>query len=201
MNDQRKRTSGFYRSLLRLVVPIAMQNLISTAVNSADVVMVGYVGQDALSAVSLANQVQFILSLIYSGVASGATMMAAQYWGKQDTDAIEKIMGIAMRFSVGASALFALLACGFPQLLMRIFTNDGTLIAIGSDYLRIVGVSYLFMGISQVYLCIMRSIERVVFAMTVFGSALILNIFLNAVFIFGLFGMPVWEPPEPRWPR
>lgn len=190
MNDQRKRTSGFYRSLLRLVVPIAMQNLISTAVNSADVVMVGYVGQDALSAVSLANQVQFILSLIYSGVASGATMMAAQYWGKQDTDAIEKIMGIAMRFSVGASALFALLACGFPQLLMRIFTNDGTLIAIGSDYLRIVGVSYLFMGISQVYLCIMRSIERVVFAMTVFGSALILNIFLNAVFIFGLFGMP-----------
>ena len=124
MNDQRKRTSGFYRSLLRLVVPIAMQNLISTAVNSADVVMVGYVGQDALSAVSLANQVQFILSLIYSGVASGATMMAAQYWGKQDTDAIEKIMGIAMRFSVGASALFALLACGFPQLLMRIFTND-----------------------------------------------------------------------------
>ena len=69
--------------------------------------MVGYVGQDALSAVSLANQVQFILSLIYSGVASGATMMAAQYWGKQDTDAIEKIMGIAMRFSVGASALFA----------------------------------------------------------------------------------------------
>ena len=76
------------------------------------------------------------------------------------------------------------------ELLMRIFTNDGTLIAIGSDYLRIVGVSYLFMGISQVYLCIMRSIERVVFAMTVFGSALILNIFLNAVFIFGLFGMP-----------
>ena len=190
MNDQKEQTSGFYRSLLRLVIPIAMQNLISTAVNSADVVMVGYVGQDALSAVSLANQVQFILSLVYSGVASGATMMAAQYWGKRDTGTIEKIMGIAMRISVGVSVLFAVMACGFPQLLMRIFTSDETLIAIGCDYLRIVGLSYLFMSVSQVYLCIMRSIERVVFAMAVFGSALIINICLNGVFIFGLIGLP-----------
>src|SRR5699024_6860092 len=106
------------------------------------------------------------------------------------TEAIEKIMGIALRFSAGVSALFALLACGFPGLVMRIFTNDAGLIATGSSYLRIVGISYLFMSVSQVYLCTMRSIERVVFSMTVFGSALIINICLNAVFIFGLFGMP-----------
>lgn len=190
MQKKNVQTSDFYRSLLKLVVPIAMQNLISTAVNSADVIMVGYVGQDALSAVSLANQLQFILSLVYSGIASGTTMLAAQYWGKRDTEAIEKIMGIALRFSAGVSALFALLACGFPGLVMRIFTNDTGLIATGSSYLRIVGISYLFMSVSQVYLCTMRSIERVVFSMTVFGSALIINICLNAVFIFGLFGMP-----------
>lgn len=180
----------FYRSLFRLVLPIAVQNLVSTAVNSADVVMVGYVGQNALSSVSLANQVQFILSLVYSGIASGATMLSAQYWGKQDTKAIEKIMGIALRFSIGVSFLFAVLACFFPGYVMLIFTNDQELIAGGITYLRILGVSYLMMSISQVYLCIMRSIERVIFSMITFGTPLILNIGLNAVLIFGLFGAP-----------
>lgn len=95
MEKQETDKRVFYSSLFKLVLPIAVQNLISTAVNSADVIMVGAVGQDALSAVSLANQVQFILSLVYSEVASGATMLSAQYWGKNDTKTIEKIMGIA----------------------------------------------------------------------------------------------------------
>lgn len=190
MGKQETDKKIFYSSLFKLVLPIAVQNLISTAVNSADVIMVGKVGQDALSAVSLANQVQFILSLVYSGVASGATMLSAQYWGKQDTKTIEKIMGIALRFSVGVSVIFFVLACFFPRYVMMVFTNEPALIEGGMTYLRILGVSYLLMGISQVYLCIMRSIERVIFSMCTFGSALILNIVLNAVFIFGLFGMP-----------
>lgn len=180
----------FYQSMIRLVVPIVLQNLISTAVNSADVVIVGLVGQDALSAVSLANQLQFILTLVYSGIASGATIMAAQYWGKQDTDAIEKIMGIAMRFSIVISALFAVLACVFPGYVMLVFTNDPVLIESGIEYLRILGYSYLFMSISQAYLCIMRSIERVKFATATFATALVLNIILNLVFIYGAFGLP-----------
>ena len=190
MEKTQTKQNGFYRSLFALVLPIAVQNLISTAVSSADVIMVGYVGQDTLSAVSLANQVMFVLQLVYTGISSGSTMLAAQYWGKKDPATIEKIMGIALRFSCGISAIFALGACGFPGLLMKIFTNDPELIRIGSGYLRIVGISYLFMSISQVYLCIMRSIERVVFSMWTFGSALVLNIILNAVFINGLFGMP-----------
>ena len=190
MGKQETDKRVFYTSLFRLVLPIAVQNLISTAVNSADVVMVGAVGQDALSSVSLANQIQFILSLVYSGVASGATMLSSQYWGKKDTKSIEKIMGIALRFSVGVSMLFFVFACFFPRYVMMVFTNDPVLIQGGVEYLRILGVSYLFMGVSQVYLCIMRSIERVVFSMWTFGAALILNIILNAIFIFGLFGMP-----------
>ena len=114
MGKQETDKRVFYTSLFRLVLPIAVQNLISTAVNSADVVMVGAVGQDALSSVSLANQIQFILSLVYSGVASGATMLSSQYWGKKDTKSIEKIMGIALRFSVGVSMLFFVFACFFP---------------------------------------------------------------------------------------
>lgn len=190
MEDKRKMEDTFYRSMLRLVCPIILQNLVSTAVNSADVVMVGYVGQNALSSVSLANQLQFILSLVYCGIASGATIMSSQYWGKGDTKAIEKIMGIAMRFSIGVSTLFAIFACFFPRYVMLVFTNDPVLIEGGIMYLRVLGISYLFQSVSQAYLSIMRSIERVGFATATFSSALGLNIVLNAVFIFGLFGMP-----------
>ncbi len=184
------RQSTFYKDMFRLALPIVIQNLITTAVSSADVIMLGWVSQTALSAGSLASQIMFILNLVYSGIASGVIMLAAQYWGKQDTETIERIMGIGMRLSILISSLFFVLACFFPRLLMLIFTSDQELITAGIPYLRIVGISYLFMSISQVYLCTMRSIERVIFATATNASALGLNILLNAVFIFGLFGLP-----------
>lgn len=185
-----RKQPSFYRSMFQLALPIVIQNLISTAVNSADVIMLGYVSQTALSAASLANQIQFILTLVYSGIASGTTMLAAQYWGKKDTRTIEKIMGIAMRLSICISIVFAVMACFFPRLLMLIFTSDTALIEAGESYLHILGIAYLFMSVSQIYLCTMRSIERVIFSTAVFGSALVINICLNAIFIFGLFGLP-----------
>ena len=183
-------SSSFSKNLLRLAVPIVLQNLVTTAVSSADVIMLGFVSQDALAAGSLASQIMFILNLVYSGISSGVIMLAAQYWGKQDTLTIERIMGIGMRISILISTVFFILACFFPSLLMLIFTNDKELIATGIPYLRIVSFSYLFMSISQVYLCTMRTIERVIFATAANASALLLNIFLNAVFIFGLLGAP-----------
>lgn len=180
----------FNRALARLAIPIVLQNLVTTAVSSADVIMLGFVSQDALAAGSLASQIMFILNLVYSGISSGVVMLAAQYWGKRDTLTIERIMGIGMRLSILVSTAFFILACFFPSLLMGIFTNEESLIATGIPYLRAVSFSYLFMSISQVYLCTMRSIERVVFATVANGSALVLNILLNAVFIFGLFGAP-----------
>ena len=183
-------SSSFSKNLLRLAVPIVLQNLVTTAVSSADVIMLGFVSQDALAAGSLASQIMFILNLVYSGISSGVIMLAAQYWGKQDTLTIERIMGIGMRISILISTVFFILACFFPSLLMLIFTNDKELIATGIPYLRIVSFSYLFMSISQVYLCTMRTIVRVIFATAANASALLLNIFLNAVFIFGLLGAP-----------
>lgn len=176
--------------MLRLAFPIVIQNLVTTAVSSADVIMLGFVSQEALAAGSLASQIMFILNLVYSGISSGVIMLAAQYWGKKDTLTIEQIMGIAMRLSIVVSFIFFLLACFCPSLLMHIFTNDKVLIETGIPYLRIVSFSYLFMSFSQVYLCTMRAIERVIFATAANGSALILNIILNAVFIFGLLGAP-----------
>lgn len=180
----------FYRDMLRLALPIVLQNLMITAVSSADVVMLGWVSQTALSAASLASQIMFILNLVYAGISSGIGMLAAQYWGKKDTHTIEEIMGIGMRLSVPVSVIFFILARFFPQLLMQIFTSEPELIQAGIPYLRIVGISYLFMGISQVYLCTMRSVERVLFATMTNAAALLLNIVLNAVLIFGLFGLP-----------
>ena len=185
-----KGSSSFNKSILRLAVPIVLQNLVTTAVNSADVIMLGFVGQNALSAGSLANQVMFILQLVYTGISSGVIMLAAQYWGKKDTKTIEHIMGIGMQLSIFISSMFFIMAFFFPHVLMRIFTNDINLITEGIPYLRMVSFSYLFMSFSQVYLCAMRSIERVHFSTVTNAVALILNIIFNAVFIFGLFGAP-----------
>lgn len=185
-----KGSQSFNKDILRLAIPIVLQNIVTTAVSSADVIMLGFVGQNALSAGSLANQVMFILQLVYTGISSGVIMLAAQYWGKKDTKTIEHIMGIGMQLSIFISSMFFIMAFFFPNVLMRIFTNDINLITEGIPYLRMVSFSYLFMSFSQVYLCAMRSIERVHFSTVTNAVALILNIIFNAVFIFGLFGAP-----------
>ena len=150
----------FYHSLASLVIPITIQNFITNAVNSADVFMLGYVGQTELSAVSLANQFQFLLSGLFFGISSGVTMLASQYWGKKDTNAIQAVMGIAVKIAFVITSLLAVGAVAAPQALMRIYTDDGTLVSIGASYLRIIGVSYVCMSFSQVYLCALRSMER-----------------------------------------
>ena len=180
----------FYGNVMRLVMPMALQNLINVGVTSTDVIMLGRVGETALSGVSLANQVYFILSLIFFGLTSGACVLTAQYWGKQDTRTIEKVMGMSFRIAILSAAVFTALALCVPDLLMRIFTSDEAIIAEGVSYLRIVAFSYILAAFTNVYLNIIRSIERVVIATVVYATSLSVNIILNAVFIFGLLGAP-----------
>ena len=185
-----KRNDPFYRQIFRLTLPIVIQNLLSAAVSSADVVMLNSVGQSAISAVSLAAQYANVIFMIFYGLGTGATMLSAQYWGKQDIHAIELIEGIALRFSVAISSIFTLGALTVPQLMMKLFTNDPELIALGTAYLRIVSLSYLFWSVSEIYLAALRSVERVTISTVLNALALGLNVGLNAVFIFGLFGAP-----------
>lgn len=185
MNEQ-----NMTKKILGLTLPIVIQNLLSAAVSSADVVMLNYVGQSAISAVSLASQYTSILFMVYYGLGTGATMLCAQYYGKKDLQAIRVVEGIALRFSVGFSVLFAVLVLACPQFLMTIFTSDTELITLGVSYLRVMSVSYLCWGITEVYLSILRSIGRVKISMALNILAFSLNILLNAVFIFGLFGAP-----------
>lgn len=181
---------GDYRAIFHLALPIMIQNLFSAAISSVDVLMLNSVGQSAISSVSLAVQYSNILFSVYYGLGTGATMLCAQYWGKGDLRAIEKVEGIALRFSVLISSLFALPAIFIPELMMKVFTGDPELIGLGAQYLRIVSVSYLCWSISDIYLSVLRSIERVKTSTALNVGALLLNIVLNAVFVLGLFGSP-----------
>ena len=180
----------FYKSLFTLVIPIAIQNLITSAVNSVDVFMLGFVGQNELSAVSLANQVQFLISGLFFGITSGIVMMCSQYWGKKDTDTIQKIMGIAFNISLIICIVFAAISFFFPRAIMLIYTNDLTLVGLGIDYLRIISISYILLAFTEVYLSVLRSVERPHVSTIISCIALFTNVILNAVFIFGLFGAP-----------
>lgn len=184
------RKDNFYKSLFALVIPIAIQNLITSAVNSADVFMLGFVGQAELSAVSLANQVQFLIGGLFFGITSGIVMLCSQYWGKKDTDTIQKVMGIAFKISLIFCIIFACAAVFFPETIMLVYTNDLELVTIGAGYLRIISISYILLAFSQVYLSILRSIEKAHISTIISSIALLTNVFLNAVFIFGLFGAP-----------
>ena len=180
----------FYRQMFRLTLPIIIQNLLSAAVNSADVIMLNYVGQSAISAVSLAASYSNILFMVYYGLGTGASLLCAQYFGQNNLQAIHAIEGIALRFSIAISGVVALIAFTMPNRMMLIFTSDPELISIGSSYLRIMGITYLCWGVTEVYLAILRSIGRVTISMALNMLAFVLNVILNAVFIFGLFGLP-----------
>ncbi len=179
-----------YRQIARLTFPIVLQNLLSAAVNSADVVMLNFVGQQHISAVSLAAQYASVLHMILYGLGTGVTMLSAQYYGKGDLRSVSAVEGIALRFSVGITVLFSAAALLIPKTMMRLFTPDAELIRIGAEYLRNVSLAYLCWGMIEMYLAALRSIGRVKISTVLNTSAFTLNILLNAVFIFGLFGAP-----------
>ena len=163
--DNRTLPSGvdskaIYRRIGRLTWPIVLQNLLSAAVTSADVVMLNFVGQAHISAVSLAAQYASVLFMIFYGLGTGVTMLATQYYGKGDMRAVEVVEGIALRFSLGVAALFALGAAFFPTGMMRVFTHDAELVAIGAEYLRWISVAYLCWGVIEIYLATLRSVGR-----------------------------------------
>lgn len=180
----------FNRELIRLAAPIAVQSLMLASVAAADAFMLGGVEQNAMAAVSLAAQVQFIQNIILMSVVSAMSILGAQYWGKNDTETIRRIFCMGVRICGVTSVLFFAACVGFPGILMILLTNEKELIAIGSDYLRIAGWSYLLTGVSQCYLAVMKFTDHPSESAKISSVAVILNILLNAVFIYGLFGLP-----------
>lgn len=178
------------KQLITIIAPIVVQNFLSALVSASDALMLSGLNQSSLSAVSLATQVTFVISLFYMALTIGTTILAAQYWGNKQKDKVEDILSIALRYSLLISVMFWALAMFCPGMLMRAFTNDAELIRLGIPYLRIVSWSYLCMGITQVYLCVMKNTDRTLRS-TLYGTvALITNLILNGILIFGLFGFP-----------
>lgn len=185
-----KKNSEFYSKLFSLVLPIAFQQFMLAAVNASDALMLGLLDQDSLSAVSLAGQVQFVFNLFLAAMTIGASMLAAQYWGKGDRDAVERILALVLKIATPVSLAVFLAAQLCPGLLMRIFTRDEVLIAGGVRYLQVVGLSYLMTGISQIFLCILKNSGQAMKSTVISSFSVVLNIFLNAVFIFGFWIFP-----------
>lgn len=183
----------FRRRLIGLVLPIAFSQFMLALVSASDALMLGMIHQDSLSAVSLAGQVTFVYNLFLAALTIGTSIFAAQYWGKGDTAAVEKVLALVLRISMAISVLFFAVSVALPQMLMRIFTSDAGLIDKGAGYLQIISITYVMCGISQVYLCILKNSGHAAKSMVISSSAVVINIGLNAVLIFGLFGAPRLE--------
>lgn len=182
--------NDFMKKLLTLVFPIAFQQFMLALVSASDALMLGNLNQDALSAVSLAGQVIFVENLFLAAMTIGLSMFAAQYWGKKDISAIEQIFAYVMKITAMVSCLFFIAALCVPGVLMRIFTNDSILIDYGKIYLRTISVTFFLTAISQIYLCILKNTGKAAKSSMISCVSVILNIILNAVFIYGLFGCP-----------
>lgn len=180
----------FYKRLWTLALPISFQSLMLAMVAAFDALMLGRVAQEEMTAVSLATQIQFVQNMfLMSGTAAGS-ILGAQYFGKGDRRTIEELFNLMLRFCGLISVLFFLACELIPGALMHAFTHDPVLIGIGSAYLRIAGWSYLLTGVSQCYLAVMKFTDHVTPVAWISSSAVIANIVLNAVFIFGLLGLP-----------
>ena len=180
----------FMKNLSRLALPIAAQSLMLSAVSVADTLMLGGVEQNAMAAVSLATRFQFLQNMVVSSVVAALVILGAQYWGKKDRGAIDRLFSIALRICGVTSVLF-FAACEFiPNIMMRAFTNDAELNRIGAEYLRIAAWSYLITGFSQCYLALLKISDHAGDTAVISSTAVVINIALNAVFIFGLLGSP-----------
>ncbi|MGN0580841.1 MAG: MATE family efflux transporter [Ruminococcus sp.] len=184
------KDKNFSKKLISLVLPISMQQLMLSLVSVTDALMLGFLSQDALSAVSLAGQVMFVYSLFTFSASSGISILAAQYWGLRDKKSIEKVLACGLRMIVPISVVFTLGALIFPTEIMRMFASDDVLIDSGALYLRSVALSYLFLSVSQCCLCTMKNCGMAVKSSVISSVSVAVNIIFNALLIFGLFGFP-----------
>ena len=183
----------FFSKLLFLSLPIMMQNLLMASVSFVDTMMIGMVGEEAIAAVGLANQMFFLITLFFFGVSSGAAIFVAQYWGAQDRESMHKVMGIALLISMAGALLSSIISLVFPEAIMSIFTDDPTVISRGREYLVVVAVSYLFTAVVMVYSTSLRSTGDAKTPLYISIFSLSLNVILNYVLILGKFGFPRLE--------
>jgi putative MATE family efflux protein len=187
-NEENINNGGFYKVLLNLSLPIIFQNFVSSSLNMVDTIMIGSLGENAIAAVGLANQLFFLLILITFGINNGAAIFIAQFFGSKNYENIRKTMGIGLFFGTLISIIFFLAGYFFPNEIMKFLIQDEIVINLGVDYLKIVSFSYVFMAISFSFSVASRAIGKTMIPAVISAISLVINAILNYVLIFGKFG-------------
>ena len=186
-----KRDKAFYRYLVSLTAPIALQNLITFSLGLIDTLMVSRLGNDEMAAVTAANVPVFLLISIVFGVQSGVGILISQYWGKKDLTSISRVIGVAALLGVSLALIVAVMLFAWPVAIMDLLSNKHHLSLLGAPYLRLIGFSYVFNMLSSIYVSAQRSVENAGFGMKLFGMSTVLNTGLNYLLIFGKCGFPM----------
>jgi putative MATE family efflux protein len=186
------RDGEYFHLMVKFALPIALQSLVMSSLNMVAVMMIGQLGETSVAAVGLANQVWFLLSLVVFGVVSGAAMFVAQLWGKRDIPNIRRVVGLTVKLGLVAALVFWALAMFFPQAVLRLYTEDAAVIALGGQYLRLFSWSYAFFAVTSAYAFALRSTGNVRLPLVISTGALVFNILLAYALIFGVrtLGLP-----------
>ncbi len=184
------RDKAFINKTIAITIPIALQGFLNTALNFVDTLMIGSLGESTIAAVGLANKVFFVFSLFVFGIVSGSGVLTAQYWGKREVVNIRKVLGLSLILSLIAASLFVIPSVLCPKLVMRIFTTGEETITIGAIYLAIVALSYPFTAVTNAYVTLLRGVNQVKAPVIISTIAILVNVILNYVLIFGKAGFP-----------
>ena len=188
MNIEEKKV--FNTRLKTLAVPLALQSLLSALVGASDALMLGRLNQDSIAAVSLANQLFFVMTLFTGAITGAAGILIAQYWGKKDYKNAGRFLAMAIRYSILISLVFFIAALVFPEYVMRIFTPESNLITIGAGYLRIVSFSYIFSALAQCFLMNMKIAGDAKLSVIISAVTVVVDMTADYFLIYGKCGIP-----------
>ncbi len=187
------KDKNFYKRVLTIAVPIALQGLITSGVNAMDSIMIGAVSETQLSAVSLANQFITIFHIFCMGIGMGASVLVSRYYGMNDRPALKKTVTIMLRLCLALSVLFCVGTIFFPEQIMRIYTTETAIIEYGISYLQYSVISYFFLGLSLTCTIVLRNVGQVHIPLITSIGAFFVNVGANYVFIYGKLGFPRME--------
>lgn len=181
---------AFLKKIFAIAIPIALQGLLNTSLNFADIIMIGKLGESAIAGVGLANKVFFVFTLLVFGIISGSGVLTAQYWGKHEVKNIRKVLGISLLLALGASVLFVVPCIVNPEFVMSIFTGSRETIKLGAAYLAVVVISYPFTAVTNAYVSLLRGVNQVKAPVVISSVSILINLIFNYLFIYGKYGFP-----------
>ena len=184
------RDPEYFGNVRRIALPIIAQQAMFSLLNMLGVIFVGQKGDASVAAVGFAGQIAFLLNLVHFGIVSGAAMFTAQFWGKRDIPNLRRVLGLCLILAISASLLFFALAQLFPSQVLRIYSKDAQVIALGTDYIRTFSWTFLFFAITFSYAVVMRSTGNVITPTMVGVGALFISTVLSYSLIFGKLGLP-----------